>query len=204
VQTVIRIETERLILRDWRDDDAVPFAALNADPRVMEFFQARLTQVESDDLMTRISTFIRDRGYGLYAVEEKRTRAFLGFVGICPVLFEAAFTPATEIGWRLAHPSWGSGYATEGARAVVADAFERLKFRELVSFTAEWNVRSRRVMEKIGMRHDQDADFLHPALPPEHKLARHVLYRVQVSDVSRQNRPQLDNGRREHDASSGT
>jgi RimJ/RimL family protein N-acetyltransferase len=186
VQPVVGIETERLILRDWQDGDAAPFAALNADPRVREFFPTQLTPAESDTAMTRIRSFIGDHGYGLYAVEEKRTRAFLGYIGICPVSFEAAFTPATEIGWRLARSSWGSGYATEGARAVVADAFGRVALRELVSFTAEWNTRSRRVMEKIGMRHDPDGDFLHPALPPEHKLARHVLYRIQKPAISDQ------------------
>jgi RimJ/RimL family protein N-acetyltransferase len=174
----VYIETDRLILRDWRDDDAVPFAAMNADPRVMEFFPKCLTQPESDSAIARMRAFIRDHGYGLYAAEEKSSGAFLGFIGLAPVPFEAPFTPATEIGWRLARTAWGSGNATEGARAVLGDAFERLEFRELVSFTAEWNTRSRRVMEKIGMKHDQDGSFLHPLLPPEHKLARHVLYRI--------------------------
>jgi RimJ/RimL family protein N-acetyltransferase len=184
VQTAVHIETERLILRDWQDSDAAPFAALNADPRVREFFPTRLTRAESDAAMTRIRSFIGDHGYGLYAVEEKGTRTFLGYIGVCPVSFEAAFTPATEVGWRLARTAWGSGYATEGARAVVADAFDRLKLRELVAFTAEWNTRSRRVMEKIGMRQDPDGNFLHPALPPDHKLAPHVLYRIEPADLS--------------------
>jgi 3-dehydroquinate dehydratase/shikimate dehydrogenase len=177
----VYIETERLILRDWQDADAEPFAALNADLRVMEFFPKALTRPESDASMARIRAFLVDHGYGLYAAEEKGSRAFLGFIGLCKVPFEAPFTPATEIGWRLARTAWGSGYATEGARAVLGDALERLKFRELVSFTAEWNARSRRVMEKIGMRHDPDGSFLHPLLPPEHKLARHVLYRIHAA-----------------------
>ena len=105
---------------------------------------------------------------------------------LSPVPFAAAFAPATEIGWRLARSAWGSGYATEGARAVLDHAFRRLGFKELVSFTTEWNMRSRRVMEKIGMTYDPDSDFLHPALPPDHKLARHVLYRVQKSDIRNQ------------------
>ena len=179
MRTGVHIETERLVLRDWRDDDAAPFAALNADPRVMEFFAKRLTRTESDALMARMRRFIGDHGYGLYAVEERSTRDFIGYVGICPVMFAAAFAPATEIGWRLARGAWGSGYATEGARAVLGHAFQQHGFSELVSFTAEWNMRSRRVMEKIGMIYDPASDFLHPALPPDHKLARQVLYRIQ-------------------------
>ena len=177
----VYIETERLILRDWREEDAAPFATMNADARVMEFFPKPLIRSESDASMAGIRAFLLDHGYGLYAAEEKSTGAFLGFIGLSRVPFEAPFTPATEIGWRLARTAWGSGYATEGARAVLSDSFARLKFRELVSFTAEWNMRSRGVMEKIGMRHDPDGSFLHPLLPPEHKLARHVLYRVDAS-----------------------
>lgn len=181
--TGVHIETDRLVLRDWRDEDAEPFAALNADPRVMEFFVKRLEHAESDAMMARLRRFIADHGYGLYAVEERSTRRFIGYVGLCPVMFAAAFTPATEIGWRLARSAWGSGYATEGARAVLGHAFRRLGLTELVSFTAEWNLRSRRVMEKIGMSRDPTGDFLHPALPPDHKLALHVLYRIQASDL---------------------
>jgi RimJ/RimL family protein N-acetyltransferase len=177
------IETERLFLRDWRDGDAEPFSSLNADLRVMEFFPKPLNRPQSDAFMARIRAFIGDHGYGLYAVEEKLSGAFLGYIGLAPVRFEAPFTPATEIGWRLARTAWGSGYATEGARAVLYDAFGRLKLRDLVSFTAEWNTRSRRVMEKIGMRHDAAGSFLHPLIPPEHKLALHVLYRIEASDV---------------------
>lgn len=176
--TVHAIETERLVLRDWRDEDAEPYAVLNADPRVMEFFPKQLSRAESDAQMAAIRAFISDHGYGLYAAEEKASGAFIGFIGLAPVSFEAAFTPATEVGWRLARRAWGSGYATEGARAVVVDAFGRLGFSALVSFTAEWNTRSRRVMEKIGMTRDPRDDFMHPSLPPDHKLARHVLYRI--------------------------
>ena len=131
METGVHIETERLVLRDWRDDDAEPFAALNADPRVMEFFPKRLARTESDGLMARMRRFMADHGYGQYAVEERSTRAFIGYVGLCPVTFEAAFAPATEIGWRLARSAWGSGYATEGAGAVRDHAFRRLGFKEL-------------------------------------------------------------------------
>ena len=174
----VHIETARLRLRDWSDADAAPYAALNADPRVMEFFPAALTREQSDAQMAAIRTFIVNHGFGLYAAEEKASGRFVGFVGLSQPSFEAHFTPAMEIGWRLARASWGQGYATEGARAVVDHAFGLLDLDALVSFTAEWNRPSRRVMEKLGMTHDPAEDFLHPRLPPDHKLTRHVLYRL--------------------------
>jgi RimJ/RimL family protein N-acetyltransferase len=178
----IHIETARLRLRDWADADAGPYAALNADPRVMEFFPAALTRDQSDAQMAGIRAFLADHGYGLYAAEEKASGRFLGFVGLSRPSFKAHFTPAIEIGWRLAREAWGQGYATEGARAVRDYAFGALGLDALVSFTAEWNRPSRRVMEKIGMTHDPADDFLHPRLPPEHKLAPHVLYRLSHTD----------------------
>ena len=178
----IHIETERLLLRDWGDADAGPYAALNADPRVMEFFPAALTREQSDAQMAGIRAVIAERGYGLYAAEEKTSGRFIGFIGLSRPSFEAHFTPAVEIGWRLAREAWGQGYATEGARAVRDHAFGSLGMDALVSFTAEWNRPSRRVMEKIGMTRDSADDFLHPRLPPEHKLARHVLYRLSRKD----------------------
>ena len=178
----VHIVTSRLKLREWTDADAEPFAALNADPRVMEFFPSALTRAESDAQMAAIRGFITDHGYGLYAAEEKATGRFIGFIGLWPPSFEAHFTPAVEIGWRLARGSWGQGYATEGARAVVDHAFGPLGLDGLVSFTAEWNRPSRRVMEKIGMTHDPAEDFVHPKLPEGHKLSRHVLYRLSRKD----------------------
>ena len=174
----VRIETARLLLRDWKDEDAAPFAALNADPRVREFFPTVLTRAESDAAMAAARALIAEDGYGKYAVEEKASGEFIGYIGLAAVDFEVPFAPATEIGWRLRREAWGSGYATEGARAVVAEAFDRLGFDALVSFTAEWNRPSRRVMEKLGMTHDPAEDFDHTLLPPGHKLRRHVLYRL--------------------------
>jgi ribosomal-protein-alanine N-acetyltransferase len=175
---MVHLETQGLLLRDWRATDSAPFAALNADQRVMEFFLRPMTRTESDALMARIQGLIDSQGFGLYAVEERSTGAFIGFTGLSPVSFEANFAPATEIGWRLAHAAWGHGYATEAARAVLRHAFGGLALSALVSFTAARNVRSRRVMEKIGMTHDLDSDFLHPSLPPDHQHARQVLYRI--------------------------
>lgn len=174
----VLIETERLRLRTWQDADLDPFARLNADPRVMEFFPRALGRAESDALIARERARIEAKGYGLFAAEVKDGGRFIGVIGLADVTFAAAFAPAVEIGWRLSRESWGSGYASEGARAVVDDAFSRIGLQSLVAFTAEWNRRSRRVMEKIGMVHDAGGDCLHPLLPPDHKLAPHVLYRI--------------------------
>jgi RimJ/RimL family protein N-acetyltransferase len=178
----VHIVTSRLMLREWADADAEPFAALNSDLRVMEFFPAVLTRAESDAQMAAISAFIAGHGYGLYAAEEKASGRFIGFVGLSPASFAAHFTPAIEIGWRLARDTWGKGYATEAARAVADHAFGPLGLDALVSFTAEWNRPSRRVMEKLGMTHDPAEDFRHPRLPADHKLSRHVLYRLSRND----------------------
>lgn len=178
----IHIETERLLLRDWTDSDAAPFAALNADPRVMEFFAKALTREESDAVMADARARLATDGYGKYATEEKSSGRFIGYIGLAPVDFEASFAPAIEIGWRLARTAWGNGYATESAKAVADHAFTNLGLAELVSFTTEWNRPSRRVMEKIGMTHDPAEDFEYPKLPPGHKLRRHVLYRLTRED----------------------
>jgi RimJ/RimL family protein N-acetyltransferase len=169
------LQTERLILRNWREEDLEPFAAMNADPRVMEFFPARLSRAESDELAGRISARLIERGWGLYAVESKATGDFLGFTG----LSVPTFLSGVEIGWRFAPAVWGQGLATEAARAVAQVAFSDLKLPELVSFTSEANLRSRRVMEKLGMTHRPEDDFYHPGIPEGHPLRRHVLYRLE-------------------------
>jgi RimJ/RimL family protein N-acetyltransferase len=178
----VHIETERLILRDWTDADAEPFAELNSDPRVMEFFLKALSREESDTLMRQLRDNLAHDGFGLYASEARETGALVGFVGLARPTFDAPFMPAIEIGWRLARRSWGQGLASEAAAAVVDHAFGRLGLDSLVSFTAEWNRPSRRVMEKIGMTHDPAYDFDHPGIPAGHKLRRQVLYRLRRSD----------------------
>jgi ribosomal-protein-alanine N-acetyltransferase len=178
----VHIETERLRLRDWTAADAEPFAALNSDPRVMEFFSRPLDRAESDAFLARNQAGIDADGYGLYALEVKASGRFIGYVGLARPTFAAHFTPAIEIGWRLEREAWGEGYATEAARAVVDHAFRDLGIDALVSFTADWNRPSRRVMEKLGMTRDPAEDFLHPRLPADHKLARHVLYRLKRED----------------------
>lgn len=172
------LRTERLVLRRWREEDRVPFAAMNADPRVMEHFPGALSREESDVAVERIAAHFEERGFGLWAVEIVGREPFAGFIGLCAPRFEAAFTPCVEVGWRLATDCWGQGFATEGARAALEFGFNELALSEILSFTVPANIRSRRVMEKIGMTHDPDDDFDHPLLAAGHPLRRHVLYRA--------------------------
>ena len=172
------LTTDRLLLRRWRDSDREPFARMNADPRVMEFFAARLSRRESDALVDRIEAHFEEHGFGLWATELRRDGAFIGFVGLEIPRFEAHFTPCVEIGWRLAAESWGRGLATEGARAVADYAFNSLSLDEIVATTVRANIRSRRVMEKLGMMRNPSDDFEHPLLREGHPLRWHVLYRL--------------------------
>lgn len=172
------LRTERLLLRRWRAEDRAPFAALNADARVMEFFPATLSRAESDALAERIEAHFAERGFGLWALEVPGAVPFAGFVGLSVPRFAAHFTPCVEVGWRLAAEHWGRGYAPEAARAALAHGFGALELREIVSFTAPANANSRRVMAKLGMRRDPADDFDHPSLPAGHPLRRHVLYRL--------------------------
>ena len=174
---MIVLETERLLLRRWKDSDRQPFSRLNADPRVMEFMPSRLSREESDRLVDQIESHFRKRGFGLYAVELRQDHSFIGFIGLAVPSFPAHFTPCVEIGWRLSADYWGQGLATEGARKVMRHAFETLGLEELVSFTVPANIRSRRVMEKLGMTYQPTDEFDHPRLPEGHPLRRHLLYR---------------------------
>ena len=176
------LRTDRLLLRKWRDDDLVPFAALNADPEVMEHFPAVLEREQSDGLGRWIGTHLDREGFGLWAVEVAGEVPFIGFVGLNRVPFDAHFTPAVEVGWRLARPHWGKGYATEAARAALTFGFNELGLTEIVSFTTEGNQRSRAVMERLGMRRDPSDDFDHPSPVIGARLRRHVLYRLRRPD----------------------
>ncbi|GGK24445.1 GNAT family N-acetyltransferase [Salinarimonas ramus] len=173
-----RLETERLLLRPWRDADLAPFAALNADARVMEHFPSVLDRLDSDAAAGRFRAAYARRGYGLWAVEVKGGAPFIGFAGLAPAPDDLPFAPAMEIGWRLAADHWGVGYATEAARAALAFAFERLRLPEIVSFTVPENVRSIAVMRKIGLARDPAGDFLMPARRPGRVARLHVLYRL--------------------------
>jgi RimJ/RimL family protein N-acetyltransferase len=175
---VTRLQSERLLLRPWRDADLAPFAALNADAEVMRHFPSTLSTTQSDQFAQRVGKHIVEHGWGLWAVEVRGGSPFVGFVGLARPSFTAHFTPAVEVGWRLARTAWGRGYATEAARAAVDYGFDRLALAEIVSFTTTTNRPSRRVMEKLGMSHDPDDDFDHPSLEEGHPLRRHVLYRL--------------------------
>ncbi|MGH9646121.1 MAG: GNAT family N-acetyltransferase [Bryobacteraceae bacterium] len=163
-------------LRRWRPEDLEPFAALNADPEVMEHFPSTLSREETAGSMDRLADHFERHGFGFWAVEVPGQTSFAGFIGLAVPAFEASFTPCVEIGWRLARPWWGLGLATEGAQAALAYGFKRLGLEEVVAFTVPGNIRSRRVMEKLGMRYSED--FEHPRIDPSHKLCRHILYRL--------------------------
>lgn len=174
---VVTLRTERLLLRPWRDSDRAPFAAMNADPKVMEHFPAVSTREESDAAVDRIVARMDQQGFGLWAVEVPGVAEFVGFIGLNPADAVLGY-PAVEIGWRLAAQHWGRGYATEGARASLAYAFDGLSLDEVVSFTTTANERSRHVMEKLGMLRRPEDDFDHPGVPIAWPGRRHVLYRI--------------------------
>lgn len=176
------IRTARLRLRPWRDEDFEPSAAMLADPRVMEFYPSVISREESRGHFARARARMAERGYGFWPVEVIGGAPFIGMVGLSDPDFRAHFLPAVEIGWRLVAEHWGHGYATEAARAALAFGFERLALPEIVAFTTVANTRSRRVMDKLGMRRAPGDDFLHPLLPEGHPLRPHVLYRLARAD----------------------
>jgi len=188
------LTTDRLLIRPWRDDDREPFAQLNADPHVMEHYPASLSRTESDARVDEIVEHFAEQGWGLWAVELRATRQFIGFVGLWPRPYVTG-GPMVEIGWRLARSHWGRGYATEAARAVLRFGFEHLELDEIVSFTVPQNQRSRRVMERIGLHHDHGRDFDHPRVDPttHPHLVRHVLYAITRADWEAQVSPSSPN-----------
>lgn len=184
----ILLNTPRLLLRPWKEADLALFAEMNRDPRVREFFPSLLKQEESDRMAHAYMSHIEIYGWGLWAVELKANGHFIGFIGLQHVDFVAPFTPAVEIGWRLAHPYWGNGYATEGALEALNCAFLQIKLPQVVSFAVYNNQRSQQVMKKIGMHHRPEEDFEHPLLPQGHPMRKHVLYRVSRDDWEKNNR----------------
>jgi len=173
------LETERLLIRQWLPEDREPFAALNADPEVMEFFPNPLSRAESDSMADRVQGLIDEKGYGFWAVQEKSSGSFVGFVGLNEPGYELPFNPCLEIGWRLAKPFWGKGYASEAANKALDFAFETMKPDEIVSFTAKTNIRSQAVMKRLGFINSGE-DFDHPALADGHPLQRHVLFKLSM------------------------
>ncbi len=171
--TVLR--GDRVVLRPWQARDLDALAALNADRRVMRHFPQTLGREETAAMMDRMQAHIAAHGWGNWALDVGGH--CVGFVGLSAPRFEAHFTPCTEVGWRLAFDAWGHGYATEGARLALGYGFGRLQLDAVVSYTSVGNLRSRRVMQRLGMSHDPADDFDHPRLPG-HPLQRHVLYRL--------------------------
>ena len=176
MQSIIYIETERLILRQWQPSDTVTYGAMNTDQYVMEFFPSILTAEESISHINRMSIHLEERGYGLFAIERKDNHAFIGFTGLWHPTFEASFTPCTEIGWRISKENWNQGFATEAAKACLVFGFEQLSLKEIYSFTSIHNKRSELVMKKIGMQ--KTGEFDHPNLEKGHFLQKHILYKI--------------------------
>ena len=182
MSALVTLASDRICLRQWRDEDRDAFAAMNSDARVMEFFSSRLSREQSDAMVDFIQKHFNQHGFGLWAVEVPGIAPFIGFTGLAVPSFSAHFTPCVEIGWRLAFEYWGHGYATEAARLALGYGFGTLALAEVVSFTSVTNHRSRAVMERLGMRHDPVDDFDHASIPEGHPLRRHVLYRLGAGD----------------------
>ena len=172
------IHTERLILRRWEDRDAEPFAAINADPVVMEHFPGVLTREESDRLIRRIELHFEEFGFGLWAVETRWASRLIGFCGLSVPTFNTHFTPAVEIGWRFTPDEWGNGYATESGKAAIAFGFEHGRLDEILSWTVPANERSQGVMIRLGMKRAPELDFDHPRFLDDERLRQHVVYRL--------------------------
>ena len=172
------LETERLILRGWRQDDLDQLAAMNASDEVMRFFPDRPNRAQSAAMLTRINDHMSRHGFCFWAMERVEDGRFLGFTGLFRPAFHAHFTPCVEVGWRLRSEAWGHGYATEAGRASLEFAFDRLGLDELVSMAVADNLPSRRVMERLGMTRRPEDDFGHPKVPFDHPFRRHVLYRL--------------------------
>jgi RimJ/RimL family protein N-acetyltransferase len=169
------LSTARLLLRQWRASDRAPFATLNADRRVMQYFPSPLAHADSDAFADRCERALNDRGWGLWAVEIPGRAPFIGFIGLATAGPGLPCSGLVEVGWRLAAPHWGQGYASEGARAALRHGFDVLDLPEIVSFTATLNRRSQAVMERMGMHRDP-IEFDHPRVPEGSPLRRHVLY----------------------------
>lgn len=181
-QMTIILETKRLILRTWLDSDLEAMSKINEDTKVCEFLPGPFDKKQTQTMIESWMLHYQQKGYGIYAVELKSTHEMIGFLGLWTPTFEAHFTPAVEIAWRLASKHWNQGYATEGAQAVLDYAFNQVGLNEIVSFTVVNNLPSQRVMQKIGLKHNPLDDFDHPNIDKESPLRRHVLYSLKRTD----------------------
>jgi RimJ/RimL family protein N-acetyltransferase len=172
------LRTERLLLRRWRPSDREAFARINADPAVMEFFTGAQSPEISAEMIEDFERTFEMRGFGAWAVELPGELTLAGFVGLVPVGSDLPFAPAVEVGWRLTPRAWGRSIAFEAATAALDFGFQQAGLEEVVAYTAASNMRSRRLMERLGMSRDRAADFEHPRIAPGHPLAAHVLYRL--------------------------
>jgi RimJ/RimL family protein N-acetyltransferase len=191
------LETDRLVLRTFQTTDIDPMTLIDQDPKVCQYLPAIGTRTSTEAGVQRIIQHYEERGFSLYAVELKKSCEFIGFLGLITPSFQAHFTPAVEIGWRLASKHWNKGYATEGAKAVLHYGFTQLNLNKIVSFTVVNNHASRRVMEKIGLHHNQQDDFNHPRLSIDNPLCRHVLYQLSKTEYSRREQNQQTSGGQE-------
>lgn len=175
---MIYIETPRLLLHSWKEEYILPFAKLNSDPNVMKYFLKALSETESLEFYNRIQEEFSQYGYGLYAVEKKENKKFIGYTGFHNIPFNVDFAPGVEISWRIKSEDWNKGYATEAAKACLSYAKENLPLKTIWSFTSIPNKSSERVMQKIGMT--KVRKFPHPAVPDNHPLKEHVLYKLEL------------------------
>ncbi|MBL8021763.1 MAG: GNAT family N-acetyltransferase [Leptospirales bacterium] len=182
----MRFETDRLVLRRWLPSDLGPFQRMNADPYVMRYFPSTRTNEESAELLQKTERHFEEHGFGVWALELKATGEWIGLTGAAHVPFEAHFTPAVELGWRIVGKFHGQGYATEAARFTCEFAFKELKLSGLVAFTIPANLPSRRVMEKLGMKHNPAENFNHPLVPPDSPARVHVLYRLSSAEYRKE------------------
>ena len=178
----MELETERLILRRWKEADIEPFFKITSDPEVRRYYPNVLTINETKSLVTRIESHFVKESFGLWALELKSTGEFIGYTGLSKPTFEAHFMPCVEIGWQIARRYWGQGYAPEAANKALEDGFVRIGLDEIVSFTTVSNDKSIRVMEKLGMHRNPKDDYLHPFLPEGHPLKPHVLFRLKKTE----------------------
>jgi len=179
---MVYIDTMRLLIRDWKENDIRPFAEMNSSPLVMRYFLKALTEKESLEFYHRIQNEFNQYGYGLYAIEKKEDGEFIGYTGFHNITFDVDFAPGVEIGWRIRNKDWNQGYATEAAKACLWYAKENLPFNIVWSFTSLLNKSSERVMQKIGM--EKVKEFSHPLVPENHALRQHILYKIQLEYYS--------------------
>lgn len=174
--------TERLRMRRWVAADLDPLVEMSNDERVMEHFPSLMTRAQCELMMSLVNQELEERGFGLWGLERRDTGAFIGYTGLHEVSFDTSFTPAIEVGWRLAYDAWGQGFATEAARRALEIGFQAHALPEIVSFTIPENVRSQAVMRRLGMRRDKAGDFDHPRHLDDDRIRRHILYRLTVGE----------------------